>query len=139
MALWYKETGAWWDSTNLKSNDSISLEEERLDPNSLWNFYRRMIRLRQNNAELATGSYHTLNNNSSHVVTFVRYLPGSAVVVAINLSDSREQAAIETDSITMKLQFNKMKTLNANDLPVNMNGKWQFSLPAWGVGIWKSE
>jgi glycosidase len=28
MALWYKNTGPWWDSTNLKPNDGVSLEEE---------------------------------------------------------------------------------------------------------------
>ena len=41
MAYWYKLKGPWKDKfNNDKPNDGISLEEEKNDPNSLWNFYR---------------------------------------------------------------------------------------------------
>jgi glycosidase len=46
MALWYKDSGPWWDSTYLRSNDGC-LEEEEKDPNSLLNFYRQLLMARR--------------------------------------------------------------------------------------------
>jgi alpha-amylase len=36
MAIWYKDSGPRWDKSNLKANDGISLEEQRKDPQSLF-------------------------------------------------------------------------------------------------------
>jgi glycosidase len=86
MALWYKDTGPWWDQTNLVPNDGISLEEEKADPNSLWHFYRTMLHLRKTNDALASGKYQNLKNNNDHVFSFRRYINKQAVIVIVNLS-----------------------------------------------------
>ena len=36
LAVWYKNTGEWWNKSNLKANDGISLEEQRNDATSLF-------------------------------------------------------------------------------------------------------
>ena len=96
MALWYKNTGPWWDSTNLKPNDGISLEEERNDPNSLYNFYKKMITLHKTNKAIGFGSYTTINNSSDSVLTFMRYYQNEKVIIAVNLSAAAKQVNINT-------------------------------------------
>ncbi|MGZ3755864.1 MAG: alpha-amylase family glycosyl hydrolase [Mucilaginibacter sp.] len=87
MALWYKNTGPWWDQTSLKANDGISLEEERKDPASLFNYYKQLIRLRQSNAALAFGKYELAENSNKNVFSFYRLYKGKKVLVAVNLSN----------------------------------------------------
>ena len=72
MALWYKNTGAWWVNTNVKPNDGVSLEEEEGNNASIFNFYKTIIKLRQNNSALSSGSYTTAGNNNDHVFSFIR-------------------------------------------------------------------
>ncbi len=94
MALWYKNSGPWWDSTNLKPNDGISLEEEKNDPNSLYNFYKKMIALHKSNKAIAFGKYQTINNNNDSVLTFMRSYQDQKVLVVINLSGSTQEIKI---------------------------------------------
>ena len=42
MALWYKDTGPWWDSTNLKPFDGFH-SRKKGGPRSLWNWYRKLL------------------------------------------------------------------------------------------------
>ncbi|NMB71182.1 MAG: DUF3459 domain-containing protein [Bacteroidales bacterium] len=88
MAIWYKNTGPWWDSTFLRKNDKISLEEERNDSSSLWNFYRTLISLRKKFPALSSGSYSSYPCDQDQVFVFKRRKNQEEVLVAVNLSDS---------------------------------------------------
>jgi glycosidase len=94
MAVWYKNSGPWWDQTNLKANDGISLEEELHDPGSLFNYYKRLIRLRQSNAALAFGKYEDTENNNPNVYSFYRVFKGEKVLVAVNLSNQLQHVQL---------------------------------------------
>jgi glycosidase len=131
MATWYKNTGPWWDHTNLRPGDGISLEEERSDPNSLFNFYKKIIRLRQSHGELINGKYHTLANNNEKVFSFSR-MGKTAICIAINLSDKEQQAAIDVPRLSKKI----------DQIWGKGNGKisgknLMVSLPAYGIAIWE--
>ena len=41
MAIWYRNTGPWWDQSNLKANDGISLEEQINKSGSLFDHYKK--------------------------------------------------------------------------------------------------
>jgi glycosidase len=134
MALWYKNTGPWWDSSNLKANDGVSLEEEKKDPNSLFNFYKNITRLRQVNPALANGSYLALPNNNDKVYSFLRK-EKNAVCVVINLSNQQQQTTIDLSlgnqpikSIVQLWGKEKGKLLLAN---------LSVSLPAYSINIWE--
>ena len=86
MALWYKNTGPWWDSTNVKPNDGISFEEEHQNDKSLWNHYKRMIVLKKTHPALYRGDYRAIANDNEQVFTFLRSASEEKVVVVINLS-----------------------------------------------------
>ena len=117
MALWYKDTGPWWDETNLMADDGVSLEEEQADPNSLWYFYRDLLHLRKNNEALASGKYEVLANENDYVFSFFRAKDEHAAIVLINLSYTTQEIMINADQVKKPKYFNKLygsANLNAN-------------------------
>jgi len=95
MAHWYKDSGPWWNNRFGKSNDGISLEEEKSDPASLWNFYKTLIAVRKNQPALRGGDLRFIKNDNPGVVSFVRTLDGQTVLVAINLTDRLQQVSLQ--------------------------------------------
>ncbi len=94
MALWYKNTGEWWNKTNLKPNDGISLEEEMNNANSLFNYYKKLIHLKQSNPALSSGEYAYAENDNGKVFSFYRINNGRKVLVAVNLSNELQKAIL---------------------------------------------
>lgn len=135
MALWYKNTGPWWDSTNLKANDGISLEEEKNDPASLWNFYRKMIGVRQSNAALASGKYITLQNDNAEVFSFLRYEGEQAVAVIVNLSNTGQQATVDLSS--GKIKPAGIELLYGKEKAALAGGNLSIRLSPYGISVWK--
>lgn len=131
MALWYKNTGPWWDSTNLIANDGISLEEQKHDPNSIYNYYKKLIRLRQSNNALSFGTYKTITNDNDSVVTFMRSYKNENVLVAVNLSASKQAV-----NFTDKSLVNKRFKLLFGDKDINQSSA---ALNAYEVCTWRVE
>ena len=90
MSHWYKNSGAWWTNANQKANDGISLEEQQNDPNSLFQFYKKTIELKQSQSALATGTYQHAPNNNPNVLSFYRVNQDQKVLVVFNLSDEKQ-------------------------------------------------
>ena len=129
MALWYKDTGPWWDSTNLKPFDGVSLEEEQRDPKSLWNWYRQLLMARKTWAVLQTGVYDSLPNTNAKVFSWRRRRPGHTVAyLAVNLSDQPQQTTFQTVGIPIGV-FGNATCMYAKE-------HFTISLPPYGVGIW---
>lgn len=59
------------------------------DPNSILNFYKKLIRLRRSQPALRDGSYEALNHDDPHVLSWLRKNPGTgdSVIVALNMSN----------------------------------------------------
>ena len=90
MSHWYKNSGAWWTNANQKANDGISLEEQQNDPNSLFQFYKQTIALKQSQSAIATGTYQNVPNTNPNVLSFYRVNQDQKVLVVFNLSDERQ-------------------------------------------------
>jgi glycosidase len=131
MALWYKN-GPWWDNTNLKPNDGISLEEERSDPNSLFNFYKKMISLHQSYSELINGRYQTLSNNNDKVFSFSRN-ENTSIVVVINLSGQSQQTTVHIQGVKDR----KLKQLWGSEKVDISVDQLTVNLPAYGIDVWQ--
>jgi alpha-amylase len=86
MAHWYKDTGEWWTNRNEKPNDGISYEEQKADPNSLWNWYKNLLALRNDSPTLKFGRYETAENTNDNVLSFYRIGLPAQYLVLINLS-----------------------------------------------------
>jgi alpha-amylase len=132
MAYWYKVKGPWKDHFNDdKPNDGISLEEERNDPNSLWNFYRTMIKLRESTPTLIKGAYKTLVNDNDKVFSFERIDGNKKVIVTVNLSDKNQDAVVQADGNAASL-----KSLYGSTKPIISTNAITVNLPAYGIGVW---
>lgn len=134
MALWYKNSGPWWDSTNLKPNDGISLQEEKNDPGSLYNFYKAMIALHKSNKTIAYGSYTTVKNANDSVLTFMRSWQNQKVLVVINLSGSVEYVNIDSKSIQIKGSI--LRLLYGNVKSDKKNGVVFPELKPYEIEVW---
>lgn len=128
MAYWYKN-GPWYTKGNTDiPNDGVSLEEERNDPNSLWNYYRKMIAIRKNNLVIDKGAYQNLANSNDKVFSFERHDGKNRVVVVVNLSGKQQGAVVQTTG-ALKSIFGDIK-------PENSPEGIKVSLPAYGVAVW---
>jgi alpha-amylase len=133
MALWYKDTGPWWDSTNIKANDGISFEEQKKDPGSLWNHYKKLIQLKKSNPALAAGSYTTVTNDNDRIFSFLRSKDGKVLVVT-NLSEQKQ-------SVTVNLRFQgkviSAKSLWKKETILPNDGNLKLELQPYGVQVFR--
>ena len=112
MATWYKNTGGWWDNSIMKSNDGISVEEQNNNSSSLFNYYKKMIGLKQSNTALAIGKYANFPNNNSQIFSFIRIYKNQKVLVVVNLSGETQKGIFKQNFDTSHLLFGKSKFNN---------------------------
>jgi glycosidase len=130
---WYaadtgKGTAFWYGANvNNKAGDGISLEAERQDPGSLWNWYRSLLALRAAHPALSGGRYAVVTNTDKNVFSFCRVpSKGKRAWVVVNLSGT--SATAEVSGLRGRLIFgNATGTLPA------------VTLPPYGVGVWESK
>jgi alpha-amylase len=134
MAIWYKNTGPWWDSTSLKANDGLSLEEEKPDAASLYNFYKSLLQLRKSEVALSEGKYSVVTNNNEQVFTFMRSAANEKLIIAINLSATEQKTAIDGKGAGLK-EDTKFQTLfpDTNEATLSQG----LTLAPYSVHIWK--
>lgn len=135
MALWYKNTGPWWDSTNIHPNDGISLEEERNNPLSLWSFYKQLLTLRKEKTALSIGVYHVILNNNDEVISFIRQDKNSVLLAAINLSEKNQDATMDFSKI--EAHNKKLISLFGNAATVREKEMIRTKLSPYEVDIWE--
>jgi glycosidase len=128
MAVWYKNSGAWWDNTNIKADDGVSLEEEQNDNTSLFNFYKTLIRLRQSNSALSTGSYKNAENDNGSVFSFLRDDGKNKTLVAVNLSGEKQ-------NVNLKLPAGGYFAIYGK-AAISQN---HFELLPYGISVWTSK
>jgi alpha-glucosidase len=104
---------------------------ESKDPNSVLEFYRKLLALRHTNSVLLDGNYSALNEADSNVLSYLRSYKGKSVLVALNMSASAQKA-----SFNLAGQGSSPATLNRllATPEAEANGS-EVTLPAFGVFI----
>ncbi|MBS1950378.1 MAG: hypothetical protein OJF59_000297 [Cytophagales bacterium] len=134
MTFWYKGTGPWWDSTHVKPFDGISVEEQRNDPQSLFNYYKKMIQLKKSYPALAQGKYQDVENDNNKIFSFLRYTHTEKCLVVVNLSDKPQQTIISSGNE----KFKTAKSLLSNEnLKLINNESLSLAMPPYGVQVYK--
>src|SRR3989338_3600542 len=68
--------------------DGVNVSDEDGRPDSMLNFYRRMLRLRRQTPALVTGDYQPVDEASGDILAFMRRATdGQACLVALNMSE----------------------------------------------------
>ncbi len=77
------------------SYKDTNVASELKDPNSILNFYRRVLGLRHTNEALREGKYVALNPADANVLSYLRQYKNSAVLVALNMSGAPQKVAFD--------------------------------------------
>lgn len=94
-----------WLPVNPNYAEGVNVEEQEADPASLLNFYRRMLKLRNETPALMAGEYRPIHEQASDYLAFLRSTPEQSVLVAFNFSEKRRRA-----------DFSDLKTASARVL-----------------------
>jgi alpha-glucosidase len=68
---------------------------ESKDPNSILQFYKRVLQLRHTNPALLNGNYTPINEDNPNVLSYLRLHNNEGVVVALNMSSTRQRVSLE--------------------------------------------
>jgi alpha-glucosidase len=71
---------------------------ESQDPNSVLEFYKKVLRLRHTNAALLNGKYIAINEDNPNVLSYLRISQGQGIVVALNMSGTVQNLSLELKS-----------------------------------------
>ena len=108
-----------------------NVASESKDPNSILNFYKRLLALRHTNRALLDGSYVALNEGDENVLSYLRCYKGQAVLVALNMSASPQQ--VKFDLSGQGFAAARFKSLVAT--PEATATGAEVSLPPFGVFV----
>jgi alpha-glucosidase len=72
-----------------------NVEAESKDPNSVLDFYKRVLKLRHTNTALLDGGYRAINQNDPNVLTYLREYKDQAAVVVLNMTGAPQKIDLE--------------------------------------------
>src|SRR3984957_16427165 len=71
-----------------------NVAEESKDPNSVLEFYKKVLKLRHENAALLDGSYKAINEADDNVLSYLRDYRDHGVVVALNMTNAPQKISV---------------------------------------------
>jgi alpha-glucosidase len=100
---------------------SRNVSAQKQNPDSVLNYYKKLIDLRRNSPALLKGKYVPLNDNDANVLAYMREYAGKRILVSLNMSRQTQTATYGIGSTA--------KTLISSDAstPTNVDLK-QFNL-----------
>jgi alpha-glucosidase len=113
---------------------NVAVEEK--DPDSLLNFYKRLIRLRGNRPALRDGTQSTVNCHDADVLSYLRKNPGDGESVLVLLNMSNKSKKVTFDLKPRGIRGNSAKLLltypstSTTEVPLDV-----ISLPPFGTFV----
>ena len=106
-------TGTPWIKVN-PNYKTINEEAENNDPNSVLNYFRKVVRLRKDNLVLVYGKYELLDKANSNVYAYTRTGDGEKLLIVLNFTTHNADANIGIDvkNATMLLSNYKNSPLS---------------------------
>jgi alpha-glucosidase len=112
-----------------------NVASESKDPDSVLEFYRKVLKLRHTNEALLEGDYKALNEDDASVLSYLRSYKGKAVLIALNMSDTPKKAAFDLASNGFaSASFKGLVTTSGAS-----SAGSEVTLPAFGVFIGEVE
>ena len=98
------------------SYTSINVQTESADPNSLLNWYKKLIELRRTNPALHDGGFVMLEKSNPAVLSWVRTPPqGAAAAVLVMMNLSPQPQTVSVDLKSAGVAGSSAKTLASSD------------------------
>ena len=131
-AIWYAGDHPWWTGRFNRTGDGISVEEETDKPDSLLNFYRRLLELRARRAELGAGSQTILCARAASVVCFERAGGKARSLIAVNLGADPQTIEFSPEDIAAAGLDRSWRDLLDHDVKVDAR---KITLAGFGVRV----
>lgn len=108
-------TGEPWLKVN-PNYTTINAAAQEKDPNSVLNYFRKMVQLRKNDKTLVYGKYTLLDKDNPKVYAYTREMNGSKILVMLNFSTKVATANTGIDLSNAKLLIGNYPTVSARGL-----------------------
>ena len=113
---------------------TVNVAAETKDPGSLLSYYRKLIRLRKQNAAMRDGDLKIVDAGNKDVLSFVRTATGTTVLVALNFSSSPQ--TVSFDAAKIGLAGRSLTVLAQSfDSGVPASRLDKLALPAFGAYV----
>ena len=76
---------------------TVNVAAEAADPDSMLNWYRKLIALRRSDPALIEGSYRALDGTNANVLSYAREAFGRTVVVSLNMTSAKQTVRLSTE------------------------------------------
>ncbi len=111
---------------------TYNVETEKKDPNSILNWYQKIIQLRHTNPAIYDGNYVALNESDPNVFSYLRSYKGQNVVVVLNMSGSSQKVKLDlsgqgikaTDAGTIASTSKAPQLVPLNNISLEPYGVW---------------
>jgi alpha-glucosidase len=110
-----------WLPINPNYADGVNAADQQDDPDSMLNFYRRMLAMRRQNPALISGEYQVINPDAQDYLAFMRTSPEQQLLVVLNMSAERQKVTIDLPLDELSLVFSDRErgaVVSATDLEV---------------------
>ena len=98
-------TGKPWLKVN-PNYRTVNAEEQEKNPNSVLNYFRKLVKIRKENPVLVYGKYTLLDKNNPGVFAYTRELKGKKMLVLLNFSEKKSPFKIEISLAKSKTILN---------------------------------
>lgn len=122
-ATWYQGKQPWWTQRYNRSDDGVSVQEQDHQPDSLLNWYRSLLALRQARPELRHGDQRILCDDDSAVLCILREADGRQTLLIANLGGTSAKPALGEQIARRKWidLINRDKTDNKQINPASLS------------------
>ena len=86
-----------WLPVNPNYADGINVKEQQDDPDSLLNYYKRLIQVRKHTPALIAGEYRPLHERARSYFAFLRYTEEQTILVVLNYANKRRTLNLSLD------------------------------------------
>lgn len=95
-------TGTPWIKVN-ENHTTINVDDENKDPNSVLNYFRKMVQIRKNNPVLIYGKYTLLDKENPNIYAYTRELDGKKILILLNFSSKNATVQLDIDTKNAQL------------------------------------
>lgn len=106
-----------WLPVNPNYAKGINVANQMDEPNSLLNFYRRMLRMRKRTPALIAGDYTPLHQDAQDYLAFLRACDEQTCLIVLNMSDQAHTIQFDLDVGTARLVFSSHTRESETDDP----------------------
>jgi oligo-1,6-glucosidase len=111
-------TGTPWLKVN-PNYKTLNAEAQEKDPNSVLNYFRKLVQLRKKESTLVYGKYTLLDRENPNVYAYTRELDGKKLLVLLNFTDKDSPYKIGISTAKSKIildNYTGTKKLKSNTL-----------------------